>query len=288
MLTDELKKKLVIFQNNEITEAVIYEKLAAVVRDENNKSVLKKIAADEKKHYHNLKKLSRVEVGVNKWKVWKFYLLSRVLGLTFGIKLMENAEERAQEAYASVYDVIPELKLIKEEEEAHEKALIDMLNEDRLKYVGSVVLGLNDALVELTGALAGFTLALQEPKLVATAGFITGIAASFSMAASEYLSTKSEQTDKSPIRASLYTGLAYIFTVLFLIFPYLVLANPIASLGWTLCHATIIILFFTFYTAIAMDLPFRKRFAEMIGISFSVAGFSFIVGFFVKKFIGLE
>ena len=70
------------------------------------------------------------------------------------------------------------------------------------RYTGSIVLGLNDALVELTGALAGLTLALQDTKLIALTGSITGIAAALSMGASEYLSTKSEDVDRSPVKAS--------------------------------------------------------------------------------------
>ncbi|MDI6704563.1 MAG: VIT1/CCC1 transporter family protein [bacterium] len=82
-----------------------------------------------------------------------------------------------------------------------------------------MVLGLNDALVELTGALAGFTFALQNTRVVAMAGLITGVAASLSMTTSEYLSTKSEGGAKSPFKASVYTGSAYVLTVMFLIFP---------------------------------------------------------------------
>lgn len=88
-----------------------------------------------------------------------------------------------------------------------------------------MVLGLNDALVELTGVLAGLTLALQNTRLVAMTGFITGIAASLSMSASEYLSAKSEEGPQDPLKASIYTGSAYVLTVLFLIFPYLLFTN---------------------------------------------------------------
>ena len=35
-----------------------------------------------------------------------------------------------------------------------------MINDERLQYISSMVLGINDALVELTGAPAGFTFAL--------------------------------------------------------------------------------------------------------------------------------
>src|SRR5690606_11013439 len=98
------------------------------------------------------------------------------------------------------------------EEQEHEQALIGMLDEDRLQYVGSMVLGLNDALVELTGTLAGLSFALQNNKLVALSGLITGISATFSMASSEYLSARSEG-DNNAIKSALYTGVMYIFAV---------------------------------------------------------------------------
>jgi hypothetical protein len=105
-----------------------------------------------------------------------------------------------------------------------------------------MVLGLNDALVELTGALAGFTLAFRNTRLIAMAGFITGIAASLSMATSEYLSTKSEESSRDPFKASAYTGSAYVITVLFLIFPYVIFTNYYFCLGFTLFNAMIVIL----------------------------------------------
>ena len=110
--------------------------------------------------------------------VWFYYLVSIVFGFTFGVKLMEQGEEAAQANYAAVAKEIPEAAKYQDEEDAHEHQLIEMLDEERLQYAGSVVLGLNDALVELTGALAGLTLALQNVKLIALSGLITGIAAS--------------------------------------------------------------------------------------------------------------
>ncbi len=124
-----------------------------------------------------------------------FYaLVGRVLGITFAVKLMERGEEGAQDNYARMEGVVPDVGTVAQDEKAHETALLAMLDEERLRYTGSIVLGLNDALVELTGALAGLTLALQNTSLVAMTGAITGIAAALSMAASEYLSTKAEGT----------------------------------------------------------------------------------------------
>ena len=125
-----------------------------------------------------------------------------------------------------------------------------------------MVLGLNDALVELTGALAGLTFAFQNTRLISIAGLITGVAASLSMAASEYLSKKSEESSDSPYKASLYTGIAYIVTVILLILPYLILNNPYLALAFTILIAIIIIFVFNFYIAIAKEIPFKKRFFE--------------------------
>ena len=154
--------------------------------------------------------------------------------------------------------------------------------------MGSIVLGLSDALVELTGALAGFTLALQDAKLIALTGLITGIAAALSMGASEYLSTRMEETAKNPLRASFYTVGAYLITVTILTMPFLILKNYYLSLSCTLSGALLIIALFSYYISVAKDTPFRRRFLEMAGLSLSVAAFSFILGLAIRTFLGIE
>ena len=155
--------------------------------------------------------------------------------------------------------------------------------------MGSVVLGLNDALVEFTGALAGFTLALSDSKLIALTGSITGIAAALSMASSEYLSTKSEGGDgKRPVKASIYTGIAYIFTVIALVAPFIFISNVLVALGVMLVSALLIIALFNYYYSVARSESFRKRFTEMAVLSFSVAALSFLIGYALKVFTGIE
>jgi VIT1/CCC1 family predicted Fe2+/Mn2+ transporter len=285
---DQLRQFILTAQKNEITEYYIYQKLARSAQNPENQKVLEKIATEELTHYHFWEEYTQKSVSPNKLNIWFFYLLARIFGLTFSIKLMEKGEERAQESYATIIDSIPPAKSILEDEDEHEKELIGLIDEERLKYVGSMVLGLNDALVELTGALAGFTFALQNAGVIATAGLITGIAASFSMAASEYLSTKSGESTLNPAKAAIYTGGAYILTVFFLIAPFLLLENHFLCLGVTVINAIIIILIFTFYISVAKDLPFRKRFLEMAFISLGIAGLSFIIGILVRLFLNVD
>lgn len=288
MLDQNLKNSLLAAQKNEITEHFIYLKLSQNVKNSHNQEILKSIADDELRHYHYWKQLTEIEVKPSQFKIKKYFLIAKLFGLTFGIKLMENGEKQAQVNYEKILQSIPDARFIKEDEEKHENHLIGLIDEKKLKYVGSVVLGLNDALVELTGALAGLTLAFQHARLIAMAGLITGIAASFSMAASEYLSTKSEKNAKNPFTAAVYTGIAYIFTVLLLIIPYLLIKTPYPALGVTLLLAIIIIYLFNFYFSVAQDIPFKKRFLEMALISLGIAALSFGIGFLVRMFFNIE
>lgn len=288
MLNREIEKVILNAQRNEITEHFIYQKLAQSISDSHNKEVLERIANDELKHYNFWRKYTHKDVNPDKWKVWRYFLISKILGITFGMKIMERGEEKAQVMYEKISTAVPDAKNIVKDEDDHEKQLINLIDEEKLRYVGSIVLGLNDALVELTGALAGFTLALPSSRIVAMTGLITGVAASLSMAASEYLSTKSEGNVRNPLKAAGYTGIAYIFTVLFLISPYLILTNAYICLGLTIMAAVIVIFFFTFYISVARDLPFKRRFLEMMMISLGIAGVTFLIGFLIKVSLNIE
>ena len=287
--THPTRAALIAAQRNEITEHHVYRALADRTADPGNREVLSKIADEELGHYNLLKEATGTEVAPDGWALTKHILISRICGLTFGLKLMERGEAGAEEAYGELARSFPGAERISEDEGRHEMALLEMLDEERLKYVGSVVLGLNDALVELTGALAGLTLALQNARLIAMTGLITGIAASFSMAASEYLSTKADDDGaKSPVKAAVYTGIAYVLTVAVLICPYLILANPFVSLAIAVANGIIIILVFTFYVSVARDMPFWRRFGEMAAVSLGVAALSFGIGYLVRITLGTE
>jgi len=287
-ISDELIRTLLAAQKNEITEHHIYTRLANKIRDPRNSKILLDIAGDELRHYSFWKEFTGKDVRPSRWKIFKFFWISRLLGITFGIKLMERGEEQAVINYGFIAQSIPDADRIMADEDAHEKELIGLIEEEHLKYMGSVVLGLNDALVELTGTLAGLSFALQNTRLIAIAGLITGIAASLSMAASEYLSTKSDESGENPLKSSIYTGIAYVITVAILIAPYLLLDHYLLCLAMTLVNAILIILIFNFYISVARDLPFTKRFLEMCAISLGVAALSFAIGYGVRVLIGID
>ena len=287
-LTAETLERLRTAQRNEITEYHVYRRLAGLAKKRHNARILKDIGDCELAHYRILRDLTGDDAAPDRRRIWFFYLVARLLGLTFGLKLMEKGEGSAASVYAELSGMVDGLDRISREEHEHEEQLIGIIDDEKLKYVGSIVLGLNDALVELTGALAGCTLALGQIRVIALAGLITGIAGAFSMAASEYLSIKSEGEVLHPLRAAFYTGVTYLCTVLFLILPYLVLDNAYLSLGCTLVNALLVILLFTYYVSVAQDVPFRRRFSEMAAISLGVAGLTFGISYFVRLFFHLD
>ena len=276
-------------QQGELTESVIYEKIAKYAKGDENKATLRRLAEEENGHYQIWKQYTGLEMKPETAKVLKYTLIARTLGFTFAVKLMERGEEAAQEEYAILAEEVEESKAIRKQEEEHEAALLNMLDEERLQYVGSMVLGLNDALVELTGSLAGFAFALQNNRMIALSGLIVGISATFSMASSEFLAARSEgRTDA--LKSCTYTGIAYLITVILLIAPYLLFgtAQFIPALVCMLAVVIAIIAGFTYYTSVAQDQPFKSRFVEMAGISVSVAVISFFVGVLAKQFLGVD
>lgn len=288
-ISKETLKLLLEMQQNEVTEHAVYLNLAKFVKKEDDKKVLIRIAKEEYAHSKILEKYTNKKLKPNKFKVLKFFILSFIFGYTFVIKIMEGGEKDAEYIYSKIVEEVPDAKKIAFEEDEHEKSLIDILDEERLKYVGSMVLGLSDALVEISGTLAGLSFALQNNRLVALSGIITGISATLSMASSEYLSAKADG-DKNAFKSSSYTGIMYLITVTLLILPYLIYPNNhyLYALITMLCVVVFIIFFFTYYISVAKSLPFKKRFLEMAGISLTVAGISFLVGLLVKQFLGID
>lgn len=285
---DVLLKNMLRLQRDELTSCIVYQKLAKREKDPHNSQVLSNISTEERNHYVTLRSYTKQDVAPNRFLIFFYMMLVHLLGITFVVRQMELNEKDASEIYKDFPDTqyLAEMAL---DEERHEQQLISMINEVRLEYMGSVVLGLNDALVEFTGALAGFTLALNDSKLIALTGSITGIAAALSMASSEYLSTKSDKDpNKRPVKAAIYTGIAYVITVVALVTPFVLISTPVIALCVMLMMALLIIAFFNYYYSVARNESFKRRFTEMAALSFSVAAISFLIGYLLKTFTGIE
>lgn len=279
--------QLIRMQKGEITEHYVYAGLAGAASGK-NRDALEKISADELRHYGILKSITHRDFGPDRILVSWHTFLANTFGLSFALRLMENGERGAQSAYAGLAVAYPQVRGLIEDEEKHEVALLGMISEERLEYASSIVLGLNDALVELTGALAGLTLAFQDGKFIAVSGLVIGVAAALSMAASSYLSAmEDKEKGKKPLRSAVYTGVTYAITVLLLIAPYFIIPHVYLALATMIAITLLLIAAYTFYISTAKGLNFLPRFARMALISLTVTAISFGIGFAARSFFGL-
>ncbi|RZD51981.1 MAG: rubrerythrin family protein, partial [Methanobacteriota archaeon] len=279
-MATKLQRQLLSLQRMEATEGEIYRRLAKKQKNPSNQKILEQIAEEEGRHETVLAEATGQTVKPMMWKVWLHSQMAWIFGLTFAVKMLERVERDASTEYRKLgYDDLAD------EEDSHEQRLIGLLEEGRLNYIGSVVLGMSDALIELTGALAGLTFAFADLKLVALAGLVTGIAAAFSMGASEYLSTRSEKKDTNPLTAAMFTWIAYLLTVFLLVAPYLLISpdtSPVyglephvLALVCTLIIGIVVIASFNFYVSVVEEVSFLHRFSEMAGLLFVVSLISF-------------
>lgn len=286
-MKEETLKIIAKVQAHEVAEHYVYGDLARKVKGPNSQ-ILYRISEDELRHAQIWSKYTGVVPRCPLLKRVFYRLLALIFGVTFVINLMEMKEGKAQDIYSSIAGDAPEALALYEQEQAHERALIEMIDEERLKYISSMALGFNDALVELTGVLAGLTFALGNSRVIAMAGLITGSAATLSMAASEYVSKRNDDTEKHPVKAAIYTGIAYMIAVTVLITPFLLLSNPRIALVFCLIGVVMVVFAFTFFVSVVRRQRFRPAFLEMISICFGVALISFFVGIAARMMFGIE
>ena len=277
-------------QQNEINDHALYLVLAKQEIDPKNRELFEKIAQEELSHYQFWRGITSENIQPQQWLITFYIFLTKLFGTSFTLKLVEQRERWAEDFYKSLFDVYPQAKEIYKQESTHEHELINMLKDKKLLYAGAVVLGMNDALVELTGTLSGIAFAFDRSEVVGITGTIMGIAASLSMGGSAYLEARetSDINGVEPVKYALYTGISYIATTFFLVIPFFIFDTIPVALVTMFIAAFISIVLYNFYIAVAKEESFTKRVFEMSLITFGVALISFAIGYFVKNTLGIE
>ena len=287
-LDPKTEKRLLRAQKNEITQHQVYEKLSRAVHETHNQEILRRIAAEELKHHDICLNFTCQDIRPNRLKVWMYYLMAAVFGITFSLKFMERAEGRQHVIYSEMSETMPETVSIAKDEIRHEKELLDLIDDDRLNYSADIVRGMNVAIVEITGTLAGLTFAFQDSRLVVETMIIVGIILSLSVMSTEFLAAKAEVHILKPLKALFYAGFANILTILVLLTPYFFLSNIYLSLLVTIAAALVVIYVFSFYISVAQGVSIKSRFLEMTGVSLGIAALAFGIGLLAREILDIE
>lgn len=261
----DIQKILLRIQQSEMTEAAAYHAMADAIKDEHNREALTRVADEIASQAKALETYTNKQLAADERKVKRYARMARIFGFTFAAKLMDRRKIKFVNHSKRLLSEMPEVEEMQADEQKRDDELFALLNEKRLSYVGAMILGMNDAIVEITGTLAGLTLAMQNTRLIALSGLITGVAATLSMAASEYLAERSDGKGDAA-KSGLMTGGAYFITVVILLLPYLILDDKmyLLAMGIMLVLVVLILAGFNFYTSVARDVSFGKTLGRCV------------------------
>jgi VIT1/CCC1 family predicted Fe2+/Mn2+ transporter len=278
-----VSRQLAKYAKDEYQDYVIYKALAAMETDLRRKQVLEKLSQKEYEHYLFWRSLCGYEpAGPPKVKKILLTLLRRLMGVIFVVKLLELHERSVIKWYKQLYSGLSHkdreiLSHIIEEEESHERALLDQIEESAINYIGFIALGLSDAIIEITGVHAGFLGATNMTLIAGVAGLTVGFAASISMAAASYLQARQTRVF-NPLKAAAITGVTYMVTVIFLALPYFVTRETAVAFTASLLVSILMISAFTFYGGVVRDMPLKREITIGIVLTLGTAGATFLFG----------
>ncbi len=271
---------------NELTEYVVYHRLAQMEKNPENRAALERLSEQEHGHYDFWKSLlpeaDAKKIHPRHYTVWGISFLRIAFGVTFITKFLETHETGAVQKYQNLAASIPEshrerFAQIIEDEKSHERALIGQLKERRVSYMGFIVLGLADAIVEITGVHAGFLGVTGSTLIAGVAGVIVGFSAAISMGSASYLQAK-QDTEKSALLSGFLTWVSYFCSVVLLALPYFLIHVMLPAFVVSTSVGILLVAGFTFYGAVVFDRKFWREFAETVGLMLATALATFLLG----------
>jgi len=280
--------------NDEYTDYMVYKRLSESSRtkDPKFKEILTTLSSTEFKHYQFWKKYSPdTKVSVSTWTVYLTLFLRLIFGTTFAIKYLEKHESAVIKRYKSVKSSIPEAdqrefdEMVRDEEE-HENTFMEQMQGRYLKYISFIILGLADAIVEISGIHAGSLGIYHSTEITGLAGIVAGAAASIAMASAAYAQAKQGFQGSATISA-LFTGVSYFINAIILAAPYFVTGSQIVAISTSVVLAVFIIAFISYYNSVVSQSHFLRDFGELAGIMLGASAALFLFGLLIRSVFGI-
>lgn len=278
---------------DEFTDCTVYRELAKREKNADRKQVLEQLSAKELEHYEFWSKHAQgYQPKVSPLLLRGVVLLRTLFGLTFTLKFLERTEHKTIAGYKDFLlriprDDKPTLESIIRDEEEHERYFISQINEGVVQYMSFIVLGLADAIVEITGVHAGFLGVTSSTLIAGISGLVVGFAAAISMASAAYLQAKHDPT-RSPMTSAISTGIAYIGAVALLALPYFLTHDMLFAFGGSVTLALALTAAFTFYGAILTERMFTKEFAVSVALTLGTALGAYLFGELLGRIFGIR
>ncbi|MGA3020530.1 MAG: VIT1/CCC1 family protein [Candidatus Micrarchaeales archaeon] len=302
------------FLKDEIRDTGIYSSLSKRESDPEIRRLLKKLSEMEKKHARIWRTILEGqgersdEPKFINLRTIAMLIIRRVFGIALVVKFLEGSERDGLAAYRKA---IQKLSLgpkernytreIIKDEEGHQKAFAKQVDKYKgdLRYTQSIILGLNDGLVEILAVVAGIATVATTGFIVVIMGMIAGISGTLSMAGGVYLSSKSEKLvekdtgmkDKQkilPMREAYYTGICYFAGALLAVLPFIFGLSGIGGVLLSIILVSAALIVASAVIAIISGTSIRRRSLEMLAISLGAAFITILFGIFAKTYFGFR
>ena len=280
---------------DEYTDYLVYKRLAESSRIKNPKmkEILDTLSKTEYRHYEFWRKYAPPDARIsgNTWIVYLTLLLRIILGNSFAIKYLEKHETAVIRKYKSVKGSIPEAdqrefdEMVRDEEE-HENTFMDQMQGTYIKYISFVILGLADAIVEISGIHAGSLGIYHSTRITGLAGIVAGASASIAMASAAFAQAK-QGFQGSPTISAIFTGVSYFINAIILATPYFLTQSQLTAISTSIILAILIIAFISYYNSVVSQSHFLRDFSELAGIMLGASAALFLFGLLIRSLFGI-
>src|SRR5579864_1079523 len=279
---------------DEYTDHMVYKRLAERSHSKNPKmkEILTTLSNTEYKHYEFWKKYAPdAKIKADTLAIYITLFLRLIFGYSFAIKYLEKHEATVIRRYKSIKDTIPEAdqrefdEMVRDEEE-HENTFMEQMQGRYLKYISFIILGLADAIVEISGIHAGSLGIYHSTEITGLAGIVAGAAASIAMASAAYAQAKQGFQGSAAISA-VFTGVSYFINAIVLAAPYFFTSSQEIAIGVSIILAIFIIAFVSYYNSVVSQSHFLRDFGELAGIMLGASVALFFFGLLIRSVFGI-
>ncbi len=279
---------------DEYTDYMVYRRLAESRRTKDPKlvEILTELSKAERRHYDFWSKYADEKQPMpSRLTIYITLFLRYLFGITFAVKYLEKHEDAVVKRYKSVSHLIPEadrseFDAMVSDEVEHENAFLEQTQGKYVKYISFIVLGLADAIVEISGIHAGSLGIYSSTLITGLAGIIAGAAASIAMASAAFAQAK-QGFQGSPSLSAAFTGVSYFVNAVILATPYFLTKNMGLAIGTSITLAICIIAFISYYNSILSNARFLRDFLELSGIMLGASGALFVFGLVIRSVTGI-
>jgi len=288
----DLAKVAAMSVRDEYTDYSTYLALSRRERNPSFKKALEELAQEERDHYEFWKKYAPdTRVSTNRLSLFFVLVLRIILGLTFTMKFLERHEEDVISRYKQVAGSIltedrTRFDAMVNDEEHHENYLMGEVKEGRVKYMSFIVLGLADAVVEISGIHAASLGIFNLTEIAGVNGIVAGMAASIAMASAAYAQAK-QGFEGSAKWSAIYTGVSYMLTAVLLALPYFLTRVMVVALGTSLIIGGILVAMMTYYDTVISNREFKRQFGEIAGLILAASLSLYIIGYVIRQRLGI-